>query len=90
VSTKRAKTGTPVSVPIPPDVAKDLLALSGKYFYWSGEGLPQSVTSNWGQRYVSPVFKAAGIVSDGNMLSHRLRDTLYRIHDLAFGFVGFW
>jgi integrase/recombinase XerD len=77
VSTKRAKTGTPVSVPIPPDVAKDLLALpeSGAYFFWSGEGLPQSATSNWGQRYIAPVFKAAGIVSEGNMLSHRLRDT---------------
>lgn len=62
VSTKRAKTGTPVSVPIPPDVAKDLLALpgTGKYFFWSGEGLPQSATSNWGQRYIAPGLQGSG------------------------------
>ena len=76
ITTKRAKTGTPVSVPIPPSVAEALLALpGGDYFFWSGNGLPQSATSNWGQRYIAPVFKAAGIVSEGNMLSHRLRDT---------------
>jgi integrase/recombinase XerD len=77
VTTKRKKTGTPVSVPIPPDVATALLALptAGDYFFWSGVGKPQSATSNWGQRYIAPVFKEAGITSDGNMLSHRLRDT---------------
>jgi integrase/recombinase XerD len=78
ITTKRAKTGTPVSVPIPADVAKDLLALKSEnpeYFFWSGQGKPQSATSNWGQRYIAPVFKAAGITSEGNMLSHRLRDT---------------
>jgi integrase/recombinase XerD len=80
VTTKRAKTGTPVSVPIPHAVADELLAAhklnsNPRYFFWSGEGLPQSATSNWGQRYIAPVFKQAGIVSDGNMLSHRLRDT---------------
>jgi integrase/recombinase XerD len=78
ITTKRAKTGTPVSVPIPEDVAKELLALKNdnpEFFFWSGQGKPQSATSNWGQRYVAPVFKAAGITSEGNMLSHRLRDT---------------
>ncbi len=75
VTTKRAKTGTPVSVPIPSSVAEALLALpsGGDYFFWSGNGKPQSATSNWGQRYIAPVFAAAGIVSEGNMLSHRLR-----------------
>jgi integrase/recombinase XerD len=78
VTTKRAKTGTPVSVPIPSDVAAELLAVSNAnpgYFFWSGKGEPQSATSNWGQRYIAPVFKAAKVYSDGNMLSHRLRDT---------------
>ena len=77
VVTKRAKTGTPVAVPIPRDVAEGLLELpaSGDYFFWSGRGLPQSATSNWGQRYIAPVFKAAQVESEGNMLSHRLRDT---------------
>jgi site-specific recombinase XerD len=45
------------------------------YFFWSGHGKVQSATSNWGQRYIAPCFKAAGIESEGNMLSHRLRDT---------------
>ena len=78
VTTKRAKTGTPVSVPLPPEVAAELLAVSNAnpdYFFWSGKGAPQSATSNWGQRYIAPVFKAANVYSDGNMLSHRLRDT---------------
>lgn len=80
ITTKRAKTGTPVSIPIPHAVAEELLEArklndNQEYFFWSGKGNPQSATSNWGQRYIAPIFKAAGIVSDGNMLSHRLRDT---------------
>ncbi len=77
VTTKRAKTGTAVSVPIPARVAEGLLAIegTGDYFFWSGNGKPQSATSNWGQRYIAPVFKTAGVLSEGNMLSHRLRDT---------------
>ena len=77
LTTKRKKTGTDVSIPVPPDVAEALLALpgDGAFFFWSGEGKPQSATSNWGQRYIAPVFKAAGITSEGNMVSHRLRDT---------------
>ncbi len=41
IVTARQKTGTHVSVPIPPDVAKELLAvLNGnpEYVFWSGEG----------------------------------------------------
>lgn len=80
ITTRRAKTGTPVSIPIPRAVAEELLAAqklndNAEYFFWSGKGDPQSATSNWGQRYIAPVFKAAHIVSEGNMLSHRLRDT---------------
>ena len=77
VTTKRKKTGTPVSIPLPARVAEALLALpdEGEYFFWSGEGKPQSARSNWGQRYISPVFKAAGVKGDNNMVSHRLRDT---------------
>ena len=80
IVTQRKKTGNAVSVPIPSSVAEAMLRAhalnsNSKYFYWSGNGKPQSATSNWGQRYIAPVFKAAGIESEGNMLSHRLRDT---------------
>jgi integrase len=78
VTAKRSKTGTPVSVPLPPDVAAELLAVPNEnpqYFFWSGKGKPQSATSNWGQRYIAPVFQEAKAFSDGNMVSHRLRDT---------------
>jgi site-specific recombinase XerD len=89
VQTKRAKTGTPVSVVVPPGVAKEMLAAhklnsNPACFFWSGKGKPQSATSNWGQRYVAPVFAAAGIQSEGNMLSHRLRDT-FAVHLLEHG-----
>jgi integrase/recombinase XerD len=78
IVTKRTKTGTHVSVPIPPDVAQELLAvLNGnpKYIFWSGNGEPETATKNWAKRYIRLVFKAANIHSDGNMVSHRLRDT---------------
>lgn len=89
VRTKRTKTGTDVSVVIPAAVAEEMLAAhklnsNPKYFFWSGTGKPQSATSNWGQRYVAPVFAAAGIQSEGNMLSHRLRDT-FAVHLLEHG-----
>jgi integrase len=78
VTTKRKKTGVPVSNPIPEHVAEGLLKIKNSnplYFFWSGVGKVQSATSNWGQRYIAPTFKAAGIESEGHMLSHRLRDT---------------
>jgi site-specific recombinase XerD len=78
LSTSRAKTGVAVCIPIPKEVGDDLLKVEvggADYFFWSGIGKPQSATSNWGQRYLAPCFKAAGITSEGNMLSHRLRDT---------------
>lgn len=78
VITSRQKTGTDVTVPLPPDVAAELLAVpndSPDYFFWSGKGLKKSVTGNWGKRFIVPAFEAAKIESDGHMRSHRLRDT---------------
>jgi site-specific recombinase XerD len=78
IATARQKTGTHVSVPIPPEVAAELLAvLNGneKYVFWSGKGEEESVTKNWSKYYIAPVFKAAGLAGDGYMMSHRLRDT---------------
>ncbi len=78
IVTARQKTGTHVSVPIPPDVAEELLAvLNGnpEYVFWSGKGEEESVTKNWAKYYIAPLFKAAKIHSEGHMMSHRLRDT---------------
>jgi integrase/recombinase XerD len=78
IVTARQKTGTHVSVPIPPDVAKELLAVANgneRYAFWTGEGTGETIAKTWANRYVRPVFEAAKIPSDGHMLSHRLRDT---------------
>jgi integrase/recombinase XerD len=78
VVTKRQKTGTHVSVPIPPAIAQELLALvnaNPTYFFWSGNGAEESITKSWMKYYIAPIFKAAKITNDGHMMSHRLRDT---------------
>jgi len=78
IVTARQKTGTHVSVPIPPDVAQELLdVLNGnpEYVFWSGEGEEESITKSWAKLYLAPLFKAAKLSSNGYMKSHRLRDT---------------
>jgi len=77
IVTSRQKTGTHVSVPLPRDVAKEVLAVPNgnpRYVFWSGNGLVSSAVTHW-QDDLRKLFKAAGITSQGNMLSHRLRDT---------------
>jgi integrase/recombinase XerD len=78
IVTNRQKTGTHVSVPIPPDVAAEIMAVlngNAEYVFWStGNGKEQSAVTNW-QHDLRQLFKDAGIKSAGNMLSHRLRDT---------------
>jgi integrase/recombinase XerD len=79
VVTSRQKTGTDVSVVIPPNVAEELLAVPNDnttYFFWSGQGSPKSITGNWGKRFIVPAFDEAKIPRNGHMLAHRLRDTL--------------
>jgi len=78
IVTARQKTGTHVSVPIPPDIAQELLAVANgnpDYIFWSGKGEEESITKNWAKYYIAPCFKAAKIPSTGHMMSHRLRDT---------------
>ncbi|WP_348261797.1 tyrosine-type recombinase/integrase [Telmatobacter sp. DSM 110680] len=77
VVTARQKTGTHVSVPIPPDVAKEVLEVPSAnpgYIFWTGKSKGRSQVIMWGSRYVRPLFEAAGVRS-GHMVSHRLRDT---------------
>jgi integrase len=78
IVTARQKTGTHVSVPVPLNVAQELLnVLNGnpEYVFWSGIGDEESITKNWAKYYISPLFKAAKIPNNGHMMSHRLRDT---------------
>lgn len=76
----RQKTGTHVSVPLPPDVAAELLALPKNgnrpdYFFWRTNLAEKNLSTFWAHNIVTPLFEAAKIVSDGNLKSHRLRDT---------------
>jgi integrase len=74
---KRKGTGH-VSVPIPNDVAQELLTgLNGnpEFIFWSGNGSPDSATKNWAKRYIAKCFAVAKIECNGYMKSHRLRDT---------------
>jgi integrase/recombinase XerD len=77
VVTARQKTGIDVSVPIPSDVALEVLAVPSPnplYIFWNGESKSRAQVTMWGGRYMRPLFEAAGVRS-GHMVSHRLRDT---------------
>ena len=72
VFVRTAKTGQPVTVPVPPHVIKALNSLeadAGRYF-WTGKNI-RSAVSNW-SRYLARIFELAD-VKDGH--SHRFRDT---------------
>ncbi len=80
----RAKTGSPVYVPLPPDVAESLRNIppgpspNPGYFFWSGNGSPKSVVGNW-QRSFRRLFKIADLRSDDGSPKrchpHMFRDT---------------
>jgi integrase len=77
VVTSRQKTGTHVSVPLPPDVAAEVMSvmeLNGnpKYVFWNRtDGKPKAAVDVW-ERAFKRAFKAAGMP---NGHSHQLRDT---------------
>ena len=80
------KTGDPVYCPIPPHVAEMLANVPAsqkgntneKYFFWTGNGTPKTITTNW-QRSYGKLFKLAAIKElDGTPKRchpHMLRDT---------------
>ncbi len=77
VVTSRQKTGVDVSVPIPKEVAKEILSASpasDEHIFWTGKSTGRTAPSMWGSRYIRSVFETAGLRS-GHMVSHRLRDT---------------
>jgi len=76
VATSRQKTGTSVSVPLPADIAKEILTvLNGnpRYVFWNGNGLEQSAVTNW-QHDLRALFRET-FGKDTNFTPHCLRDT---------------
>lgn len=66
VVTVRQKTGTHVSVPLPPEVARIILAVppaSPEYIFWTGSK-GRSAAAMWGSRYMRPLFETAGSARD--------------------------
>ena len=91
IVTSRQKTGVHVSVPIPPDVAKELLDLPNgnpRYVFWNrgafgghdsekrGKEGKETTAVTTMQTDLRNLFRAAGLyLEDQHMVSHRLRDT---------------
>jgi integrase len=75
---QRKKTGAHVYVPLPEAVANELLSLPNDnptYFFWdrrTGDGRRQATRAG---EAIAEAFKAAGVHSEGHMISHRLRDS---------------
>jgi integrase/recombinase XerD len=77
---KRTKTKANMYIPIPPDVAKEVLrVLNGNpvYVFWNKQSATSSEYRQAGYmgEQVKKAFDAAGIESSGHMISHRLRST---------------
>ena len=76
----RTKTGTPLYIPIPADVAAEVLgAMNGNpvYVFWNKQTAESSEYRHAGYmgERVKAAFDAAGVQSAGHMISHRLRAT---------------
>jgi hypothetical protein len=57
------KAGTPVHLPLPPELASRLRSTvnsNPRFFFWSGSSDKRTVTTNW-RDDVTSVFRAAGI-----------------------------
>jgi integrase/recombinase XerD len=89
----QAKTGQSVYVPLPPHVVEALVNIpdgprpNGRYFFWSGNGLPKSVVADW-QRSYRRLFELADIRKlDGQRKRchpHMFRDT-FAVENLLAG-----
>jgi integrase/recombinase XerD len=91
VVTHRQKTGVHVSVPLPPQVAKELLTIANgnaRYVFWNrgafggyeserkGREGKETTAVTTMQTDLRNLFKSAGLyLNDHHMVSHRLRDT---------------
>jgi integrase len=76
------KTGEPVYCPVPPHVAELLNSIpasqkgntNARYFFWTGNGNPKTVVSNW-QRTYQKLFALAGLSAEMRCHPHMFRDT---------------
>ena len=77
---ERTKTGTPLYIPIPKEVAEELLAVANGnsvYVFWDRQSPTSSEYRHAGYmgEQIAKAFAAANVQSDGHMISHRLRAT---------------
>jgi len=77
---ERTKTGEPLYIPIPNDVAEELLAVANgnaEFVFWNRQKRDSSEYRQAGYmgEQIKSAFDAAGIRTDGHMISHRLRAT---------------
>jgi len=77
---RRTKTGTPLYIPLPPDVGAEVLAAANGhpvYIFWDRQSPTSSEYRHAGYvgEQVKAIFDKAGIQSAGHMISHRLRAT---------------
>jgi integrase/recombinase XerD len=76
---ERTKTGEPLYIPIPKDVAEELVVLNGNpvYVFWNRQKDGSSEYRHAGKmgEQIAEVFDTAKVHSAGHMVSHRLRAT---------------
>jgi len=77
---ERTKTGEPLYIPIPKDVAEEVTSVlngSPVYVFWNRQKSDSSEYRHAGYmgEQVAEAFKSAGVENDGHMISHRLRAT---------------
>jgi integrase/recombinase XerD len=75
VQLRTMKTGTPVSCPIPADLAKALHGFNGEHPFWNGESDAESVPKYWRKLYAE-VFKEAEIHGHPHQFRHTLAKRL--------------
>lgn len=74
LTARTQKTGTPVSLPLPPVALTALAAIphTSEYYFTTGEAQPKAVVGNY-QNYLRKLFKLAGVVG---AYPHKFRHTL--------------
>ena len=78
IVSSRVKTKTALYIPIPADVTAEVLAVANgnpDYIFWERRDGSETRQAAHASEDIAKVFAAAGVKSDGHMISHRLRAT---------------